>query len=125
MSTKKPSYDKIIQALLTEPTKSRACEVVGISRSTLARYEKNSEFVIAYRKAVDEMIRSTTRKLQSESYKSAVFLGELRDNEEAPIQERRQAAKSILEMANTYTNTHDLMSRMAEIERAYNEEFNQ
>ena len=122
MTAKKRNYEKIITALIEEPTKTKACEAVGIDRSTLARYEKDSEFIKLYRTAIHDMMEKTTRKLQSETYKAVTYLAELRDNPDAPITERRQACKHILELTPRYTEQNDILARIEALERNYDNE---
>lgn len=118
----KKNYEKVITALIENPTKTKACEAVGISRMTLARYENDSEFIKQYRSAIHDMIENTTRKLQSETYKCVQYLAELRDNPDAPITERRQACKHILEIMPRFTEQLDIMSRIEAIERNFDSE---
>lgn len=113
--------DKIIQALLTEQSRDKACKVAGITTRTLRNYMQDADFVKAYREAVSEMLESTTRALQGATYASVKYLESLVLDNTAPISERRQASVKILEIQPKYAESLDILSRLDELERRFDE----
>ena len=55
---------QLITALITEPTKQRACEVVGIDPRTLYNYMQDDDFIIEYNNAVDAVIDDSINELK-------------------------------------------------------------
>lgn len=115
----KAKQDKIIMALLTEPTKRQACKKAGISETMLYHeYLKNPEFLRAYRRAVKDTIEGATRELQGAMLASARALKAVVNNPGEKTQDRIASARIILDYGMRLTEQLDIIERLEELEGA-------
>ena len=118
----KAKQDKIIMALITEPTKRQACKKAGISETMLYHdYLKNPDFMQAYRQAIREHIEATTRELQSAMLTSAKALKAVVNNPKEKTQDRITSARIILDYGMRLTEQVDIIERLEDLERASHE----
>lgn len=68
---------QIIMALITEPNKQKACEVVGIDPRTLYNYLHDNDFMTDYKKAVNTMIDGTIIELKTAMKNGAQALNDI------------------------------------------------
>lgn len=87
-----------IEALLSEPTVQAAAKKVGISKTTIFRWLKDSVFSVAYRELRGQLLESTLIALQQASSDAVLTLKTVMKDEKARGSERVSAARCVLEM---------------------------
>lgn len=118
----KKKQEKIIMALLTEPTKRGACKKAGISETMLYHnYLKNPEFVEAYNMAVADFLESATRELQGAMLTSAKVLREIVTDTNEKTPDRIASARIILDYGLRMTEQMDILQRLERLEGGENE----
>ena len=109
------SDELIISALLQHPTVNEAAKAVYLR---LAR----PEFKQKYEAAKVEVIRGVTSKLQQSMSPAVDTMVALMNDNEAPAQVRLNAAKTILEQGDKYTEASDFIRRIEELEAIITEQ---
>lgn len=107
-----------IAALLTQRNVEEAARSVGISISTLMRWQKLPEFQRAYRKARREAFGQATARLQQASGAAVSTLLKIMVDHGAPASVRLRAADSVLHHGADSIVLEDLSQRVEELEAA-------
>ena len=110
--------DRIILALLENPTFEKAATAVGITAVTLWRWMRKPEFQDAYRKARREAFSQSIARLQHASNAAVGTLLRVMTDREAPAASRVRAADVVLQTALRGMETEDIEARVSELERA-------
>ena len=113
MNQKQMSF---LQALLTEPTVTRAAEKANISRETAYKYLRDEEFKMELQKRQDECISGTVRFLQGKLAVCSKRLAEIVENPETSAQVAINACNSIFNSCRTMTETEEVIRRLQQIE---------
>lgn len=130
MSEKMPSamqsrrQEQFIVALLEHPTLEKAAVALGVSAVTLWRTTKRPEFAEAYRKARRDAFSQSVARLQHASNAAVGTLLRVMTDREAPAASRVRAADVILQTAFRGMEMEDIEARVAELERAAEENDN-
>lgn len=118
----KKKQEKIITALLTEPTKRGACKKAGISETMLYHnYLKDPDFLGAYNQAVNDFMESATRELQGAMLTSAKVLRGIVTDETEKTVDRIASARIILDYGLRMTEQVDILKRIERLEGGENE----
>ena len=110
--------ERIIVALLENPTLEKAAVAVGISSVTLWRWMRRPEFQAEYRKARREAFSQSIARLQHASNAAVGTLLRVMTDREAPAASRVRSADVVLQMALRGMETEDIEARVTELERA-------
>jgi hypothetical protein len=107
-----------LAALLQYATLPEAAAACKLSAATLRRWLGNREFEEAYRSARARMLETTVNVLRKESVAAAKMLAKLMSDESQISQRagRVSAARSIIALALSGTETLELEERLAELE---------
>lgn len=107
--------EKVIQALLTHPTKRKAAEACGISEAALYARMKKTAFKEKYDRARLDELKENSNRLQqhiSGAIETMGFLATHAKNE----QTRLNAAESIIRTALKLTEQLDIIERLEQLE---------
>lgn len=88
---------QVIMALITEPTKKKACEVLKIDPRTLYNYMQDDEFMSAYKFAVNKLVDDTIIELKNAMRNGAMVLNDMINDDNTPIDARLKAIKIAIE----------------------------
>ncbi len=113
-----PKKEKALAALLTHSTRKEAATAAGVSSRTLRGYFEDPEFAERYRAAFGGMVEDATRQAQQAIAPALSTLREIMRDTDAQATARIQASRSILEYAVKLGEQLDVLTRMAELERA-------
>ena len=108
--------EKIIVALLEQPTQEKAAAAVGISKTTLWRRQKKPEFQKALNEARREAYAQAVTRLQQGSGAAATTLLRVMTDVAAPAASRVRAAQCVLENASRGIELQDLAVRLRALE---------
>ena len=106
-----------IAALLSQRTIEEAARMAGISKPTLVRWLKLSEFQEACRKARREAVAQADARLQQASPAAASTLIKLMLDPATPVMARARVADSILDRAHEAVQMEELETRLHAVER--------
>lgn len=112
-----PKRQKVLVALLTQPTKERAAAAAGVSPKTLRRYLSDPEFQAEYKRAFREMVEDAARTAQRTLDPAIAVLNEIMQDSEENGQIRVSAARSVLEFGLRMTEQLDILARLDELEK--------
>jgi hypothetical protein len=113
-----PKQEKVIVALLTEPTYRQAAKKAGVGETTIYRWLQDEEFDLAYKEARNQAFNQTISRIQQSTSNAVTTLNEVMEDKESPASSRVTAAKTVLEMAIKAHEIEKVISRMDEIEKA-------
>lgn len=111
-----PKQVRALQALLVEPTLSKAARIAGVSESTLFRWLNSEDFNAAYLEARARLLDDALTVIQSAAADSARFLQELVNDREAPKAVRLRAACEILSFSLKEREVFETEERLAALE---------
>jgi hypothetical protein len=107
-----------IAALLTKRTVEEAAAAVGISVSTLLRWQKDPAFDAPYRQAKRAAFGQAIARLHQLSGIAVSALGKVLVDQATPPSTRVRAADSIINHTMKAVELQDVEARVAELERA-------
>lgn len=84
---------QVIMALITEPTKKKACEVLKIDPRTLYNYMQDDDFMSAYKYAVNKLVDDSIIELKNAMRNGAMVLNDIINDEETPAETKIKAVK--------------------------------
>ncbi len=113
---KRLSDEEIISALLEQGSIKGAAACLGCTVRTLYQRMKKTRFKELYQSARDEIIRSTTAKLQGYMTGAVDTLADIMKDEEVAKQTRVNSAVSILQYGARFTEVTDVINRLDAIE---------
>lgn len=115
---KKTKDEKIIAALIANPTIRAASAVCGVSETQIYARLRNSEFKSRYDEARLELLERNTAALQGHLAGAIEVMGKIcQDNGTAP-QTRLNAADAIIRNSLKLTEQTDILTRLDELETA-------
>ena len=94
-----PRQEKFALALMTSNKSEEARETVGISRTTVNKWQRDITFKRYYRELRLNAMQQTTARLQAVSMEAVEVLHNLMTDETVSPFVRQQSAKTILEVA--------------------------
>ena len=107
---------KAIEALIASDTIEKACRVVGITRSTMYRYQKDPLFGKELKAAKKQLVNRAIMRLQQTCGDATRALAEICRNKKAPPSSRVSAAREILTQAMKAFEIEEFESRIEKIE---------
>ena len=110
-----PRQEKFALALMTSNTIEEARETVGISRTTVNKWQRDITFKRYYRELRLNAMQQTTARLQAVSMEAVEVLHNLMTDETVSPFVRQQSAKTILEGAYKAHETGDILEVVEEI----------
>ncbi|MFJ5625578.1 phBC6A51 family helix-turn-helix protein [Peribacillus loiseleuriae] len=113
----KLKQEKVIMALLTEPTHSQAAKKAGVGETTLYRWLDDEEFNKAFKDARRKAFSQSISHLQQATASAVETLKDVMENEESPASSRVSAAKTVLEMAFKAYEMEDLVAQIDEMQQ--------
>ena len=115
--------DNILQALLTHRTIREAAQASKVSERVIYDYLADPAFENRYRAARDDIIRGVCNHLRERMNEAVDIITDIMRGTENRAADRLSAAKSILEFADKYIETNDILERISRLE-ANNEQDN-
>ncbi len=110
-----PKQESLVLAMMTEPNFEKACERVGISRSTVYRYTKTRVFQQRLRRQQSEVMAENTRALYSHAQDAMKVLRDIMLDPYASPHARGQASKTLLEQAYKTYELTDIVNTIEEL----------
>lgn len=110
-----PKQEKFALALMTCNTIEEARAAVGISRTTVNKWQRDITFKRYYRELRLNAMQQTTARLQAVSMEAVEVLHGLMTDETVSPFVRQQSAKTILEVAYKAQETGDILEVVEEI----------
>ena len=108
-----PNKEKVLAALLTQPTKELAAKAAGINSRTLRRYlSEDREFQEAYKKAVSSLVEDAAMQAKQSLHPALACLRDIVEDAEQGSQARIQAARSLLEYGLRLTEIQDILREL-------------
>jgi len=120
VSSKVRQRERLIAAILQQPSLEKAAASIGISKATAWRISNTPEFQQEFRRARRVAFSQATARLQSGSLAAATALLKAMLDERAPAASRVRAADLVLEHAARGIELEDIEARLAELEQAVN-----
>lgn len=115
---KRLSNEKIIAALIDKGSIKEAAEFLGCQQRTLYERMKKADFKEMYNEAKKEILKSATAKLQSQLGGAVDTLVNIMNDESVAAQTRVNSAVNIIQYAQKFTETVELLESVHEIEKA-------
>lgn len=112
-----PRQNRVLAALLTQPTKEKAALAAGISPRTLRDYLADQSFQAEYKRAFAGLVEDATRQAQQSIAPALSTLRQIVESEDENAQARISAARSILEYSMKLTEQTDILARLEELEK--------
>ena len=109
--------DKILAALLSEPTIKAAAAKARVSEATVYRALRVEEFARLYRESRREVTQHTVMRLQARSSEAAEILFKIAQDAEAPATARVSACRAIIEQAFDGVKTTELVERVDALQK--------
>jgi hypothetical protein len=107
-----------ITALLTQRTVEDAARSIGIGPATLRRWQKEPEFVAAYREAVRLSHKQSLGRLHQASSAAVSTLLKVMVDPATPASSKIRAADSVLNHTAKAIEIDDIDARLRELEQA-------
>ena len=106
-----------VAALLVQKNVEEAARAIGISPTTLLRWQRQPEFQKAYREARRAAYGQSIARLQQMTSAAVVTLGKTLMDPNAPASIRLRAAEAILNHATKAVEIEDIEARISDLER--------
>ena len=120
----RPKQEEAILALLTTANVEQAARAVNITPRTLYRWQQEPVFDKAYRRAQRMAFRQGTARLQQASGAAVSSILKIMLDPQAPASTKLRAAELVLTFGAKAIEIEDLEARVAELERAAEENKN-
>jgi hypothetical protein len=117
-----PQAERVIAALLGNPTLAATAEALGINASTLWRVMKHPGFQAEYRAARREVVGHAIGRIQEATGEAVNTLRGVIADGGLPVWARIYAAKAVLELAVKAIETEDFDARLMALEEAQKKE---
>ena len=108
--------DKLLQALLTNPTRRAAAQAAGMSERQAYNISQKPEFQARYRSAQDDLLRRTSNNLRRQMDKAVNTIAAVMGSSKSRTQDRLAASKMILEFGLRFVEAVDIVERIAALE---------
>lgn len=110
--------EKIIAALIANPTVRAASDACGVSETQIYARMRNPEFKSRYDEARRDLLKSNTAALQSHLAGAIETMWQICADTETAPQVRLNAADAIIRNSLKLTEQLDILSRLEELEAA-------
>lgn len=117
-SIKKSKDEKIIAALIANPTIRAASAACGVSETQIYARLRNSEFKSQYDEARRELLERNTAVLQGHLAGAIEVMGKICQDADTAPQTRLNAADAIIRNSLKLTEQTDILNRLQELEAA-------
>lgn len=104
--------EKVLAALLSQPTKDRAAKAAGVSVRTVNRYLQNEEFMREYRRASLGLVEDATRQLQQGMSHAVLRLRKIVSSDGEITANHIQAARALLDFGLRFTEINDILKEL-------------
>ena len=108
--------DAVLAALLTSSTKAEAATKAHVSQRTVYQLLQDPEFAKRYADARQGMVADATAQLQQTLAPAVGVLSDIASDPAAAPPARVSAARAVLEFGLRYTETSDILARLAKLE---------
>lgn len=115
------SDEKILSAMLENPTVEAAAAACNISKATIYRRLQESEFKAEYTKRRRQLVEVACGALQGRLGEAVEALSEIMNDGTAGKIARVQAARAVLEIGIKTVETLDILPRLEALEKAAEE----
>lgn len=112
--------ERVIAALLTNPTQKAAADAAGVHENTLTRLLQREDFQDQYRQARQALLTQTLERLQAINGRAVDCLEAVMSSAKSPASARVSAARTALEMSLRVIEIVDIGERLGAIERRLN-----
>jgi hypothetical protein len=119
---KNASEELILAALLQHSTVKAAAAAAGVTERTMYTYLAKPDFKARYEGEKIEIVRSVTSRLQQSMNDAVSVILELMRSDKTPPFVRLNAAKTIMEQANGFTEANDFINRIESLESIIDEQ---
>ena len=109
-------WERVIAALLVSRSDVEAAGRAGVSRSTLARLKRDTEFQESYQRAKDSQLESAIDSLRGNANTFVDTLHEIAKNKRQRGAARVRAAEVGLNALSRFVELEDLLRRVAALE---------
>ncbi len=109
--------DAILQALLSHRTIKEAATAAGVSERAVYDYLRDPAFSARYQETRDDVIRGVSNNLRGQMNSAVDVVSAVMNDTENMPKDRLAAAKIILEYGERYTETTDILERIAALEQ--------
>ena len=111
------SDERVIAALLANPTQKAAANAAGVHENTITRLLQRDDFQQKLRDARQHMMASTLDRLQAINGQAIDTLAAVMSSSKSPASAKVSAARTTLEMSLRIIEIVDVTERLAAIER--------
>lgn len=115
-----PKYVKFINAYLKCTDAKSVCKECNITINTYYSYMKNKDIKREINKQLSQILKDTTRYLQSNLNKCSSELMDIVNGKEIPPQTKINAINSIFNITIKLTEQTDIMDRLNDLEDRFN-----
>lgn len=112
----KGSKNRVLQALITSPTIKAAADQAGVTEKTVYNYLHDAEFLREYQRIGEQCVHAVSGQLVQSMTKAVSVLLEIATDRECVPGARVQAARSILEYGQKFTELSDILPRIEALE---------
>lgn len=112
-----PKQQKVLAALLREPTQKAAAASTGVSDRQIREYLSKPEFQEAYRQALSELVEQASIQARRGYAPALDALREIVVDPGQPPAARISAARSLLEYGLKLTEQADILAKLDELEK--------
>lgn len=113
---RKDRIEKVIAALISNPTTKQAAKALGVNESTLYNYLREDDFQKAYQEARRNLVERSTHYIQAKVSAAAEAVAKIMDNVQNAPQVRLNAAQIILSYSVKMTEQADIIERIDALE---------
>ena len=112
-----PKEQKVLAALLSEPTQKAASARTGVSERQIRVYLTRPAFQEAYRQALSELVEQASIQARRGYAQALDALREIVTDTGQPPAARISAARSLLEYGLKLTEQADILAKLDELEK--------
>ena len=112
-----PKQQKVLAALLREPTQKAAAASTGVSDRQIREYLSKPEFQEAYRQALSKLVLEASFQARRGYAQALDALREIVTDTGQPPAARISAARSLLEYGLKLTEQADILVKLDELEK--------
>jgi hypothetical protein len=113
-------YQRIVDALLNNPTKEAAAKALGISRATLYRWLQDEDLRNLEREAREMALSDATASVHRLANEAALTLSVIMKSDAAPYSSRVAAASKLLDLAYRAYETEAIVDELTQLKQDLN-----
>ena len=112
-----PRQEKVLSALLTEPSRAAAAKVAQVDEKTVRRYLQEPEFAAAYSEGRRQLVQDALGVVSQGAVTAAAVLRVIMSDAKIPASVRVRAAVAVLDLAVQQCALADVEQRLLTLER--------